>query len=453
MDNLLDLFDQTFFAGERATGITCVLQCVWMYDRPLDLAGLQEFHRNLQRSRLSRRIERSQLPFGRHRWVTPTEQSQLEVAAQRPRAEFDAWLGEQAATPLDGERGPGWHLAMLPFTDGGTGVSLVISHALTDGVGLCEALIDAVNGRPDPVAWPAARSRTRRQALRQDIRQMRRDLPAVRDAIRAATGAARTARQGGGGSLSGATTRTAGSRERITIPTATVFLDADEWDHRAQSLGGTSNSLLEGFAARIAQKVGRTDADGSVVLVMPVNERTAGDTRANAVANVDITVDAAPAVNDLSGIRSATKQALTARHDVPDERLALLPLSPLLPRWLIRRMVSLAARSATTTASNLGAIDPDAYRADGSTADFFAMKSYGPGTSKAIMHRTGGILAVAMARVGRRAFVSILGYQPGRLESNSDLRQVVADVVRDFTLSATFDWPSPAPAGASVAHS
>jgi hypothetical protein len=32
---------------------------------------------------------------------------------------------------------------VLPFTDGGTGVSLVVSHALTDGVGLCEVLADA----------------------------------------------------------------------------------------------------------------------------------------------------------------------------------------------------------------------------------------------------------------------------------------------------------------------
>ena len=79
------------------------------------------------------------------------------------------------------------------------------------------------------------------------------------------------------------------------LPTATIFLDADEWDARAQSLGGTSNTLLAGLAARLAQRVGRVTADGSVTLGMPVNLRTAGDTRANAVTNVDITVDPAPA--------------------------------------------------------------------------------------------------------------------------------------------------------------
>ena len=57
---------------------------------------------------------------------------------------------------------------------------------------------------------------------------------------------------------------------------------AGEWDARAQSLGGTSNTLLAGLAARLAQGMGRVGTDGSVRVAMPVNERTADDTRANA---------------------------------------------------------------------------------------------------------------------------------------------------------------------------
>ena len=161
MSNVLDLVDQTFFLVERAAGATNLLQCVWVYNRAIDIDGLRRFHHHLQQGRLSRRIERSPLPFGRHRWVTPSDQPDLEiVATPRPREEFDAWLGEQANTPLDAEHGPGWHLAVLPFTDGGAGVSLVISHCLTDGVGLCEALADAASGRDD--ADPLARCRVTR---------------------------------------------------------------------------------------------------------------------------------------------------------------------------------------------------------------------------------------------------------------------------------------------------
>ena len=196
MSNVLDLIDQSAFRGERATGATNLLQCVWVYNRTIDIDGLRQFHRHLQRGRLSRRIERSPLPFGRHRWVSPSDQSDLEiVATPRPREGFEAWLSEQANTPVDAEHGPGWHLAVLPFTDGGAGVSFVISHTLIDGVGLCEALADAASGRHDPINWPAPGSRRRRQGLREDARQTARDIPAMG---RAVVAAARFARRNGG---------------------------------------------------------------------------------------------------------------------------------------------------------------------------------------------------------------------------------------------------------------
>ena len=44
MSNVLDLVDQTFFLGERATGVTGVLQCVWIYDRAVSIDGLRRFH-------------------------------------------------------------------------------------------------------------------------------------------------------------------------------------------------------------------------------------------------------------------------------------------------------------------------------------------------------------------------------------------------------------------------
>src|SRR6476620_11478812 len=216
MRNVLDLFDQTVFVGERATGATNLLQCVWLYNRAIDIDGLRRFHQHLQRGRLSRRIERSPLPFGRHRWVAPADQSDLEIVETPcPREEFDAWLGEQANTPLDAEHGPGWHLAVLPFTDGGAGVSLVISHCLTDGVGLCEALADAASGRHDPINWPAAGSRRRWQALREDARQTVRDMPAIGHAV---AGAARFAGRNNGADAS--------ATQPLTVPP----VPADERD-------------------------------------------------------------------------------------------------------------------------------------------------------------------------------------------------------------------------------
>ena len=455
MDNVIDLIDQSAFLGERATGTTNLLQSVWIYDRAIDIDGLRRFHRHLQRGRLSRRIERSRVPFGRHRWVSPGTQSDLEIVAiPRPREEFDAWVSEQANTPLDSEHGPGWHLAVQPFSDGGTGVSFVISHSLIDGVGLCEALADAATGRHDPITWPAAGSRRRWQAIREDARQTARDIPGVgRAVVAAARFATRNRGDGSGAQLPGAPgAPLAGPDERIDLSKATFFVDADEWDARALALGGTSNALLAGLAGRLAQRTGRVAGDGSATLAIPVNERADGDTRANAIASVDITVDPAGAPTDLREIRAAIKQALIRHQEIPDERLALLPLAPLMPRWLIRRMAGVALGGATTSgSSNLGAVNPAVNRPDGTDADYFAVRLLVPGVTKATVHQTGGLLGLLSGRAHGRVFVSVVAYEAGRDNSNDILRQHISAVLSDFSLTATIGWPCLEPARAQCA--
>jgi hypothetical protein len=441
MSNVLDLYDQTTFIGERATGTTNLLQCIWVYDRTIDIDGLRRFYQHLLRGRLSRRIEPSPLPFGRHRWVSASNQCTLEIVeTPRPRAEFDAWLAEQTNKVLDPERGPEWHLAVLPFTDGGAGVSLVISHCLTDGVGLCEALADAACGRTDPINWPAAGARPRWQALCADARQTGRDIPAIG---RAVVSAARFARRNHAGAAPTTPPPVLSARadEPIAFPKATIFVDSAEWDARASSLGGTSNSLLAGFAARLAQRMGRVTADGSVDLTLPVNEREAGDTRANAITNVDFTVDPTPATTDLRDIRAAIKGALLRSQEVLNERFELLPLAPLLPQWLVRRVVSVSAGSPTSVvSSNLGEVNPAAYRPDGTAADRFVMRSLGQGVTTAVMHRLGGLLVLLSGRTDREVFVSVLSYQPGNINTNDALHQHLSSTLTDFSLTGSFSW-------------
>jgi hypothetical protein len=444
MNNLLDLFDQTVFRFEEATNVTSVGQCVWVYNRAIDIDGLRRFHRHLKRGRLSRRIERSPLPFGRHRWVSPSDESELEiVATPRAREEFDAWLREQAATRLDAQRGPGWHLAVLPFTDGGAGVSLVALHSLADGMAGCLAVVEAACGYDSAIDWPAAGSRRRWRALREDARQTARDIPSMGRAMAAA---ARLARRNRAGAAPAGRRPApyAGADEPVTIPTQTIFIDADEWDARADALGGTSNALLAGVAARLARRVGRVGADGLITLSIPVSERTADDNRANAVGNVDVTVDPAPAATDLRQIRAAIKQALIERREVPDEREALLPLVPLLPKRLAKRCVGVATGNAAgVISSNLGAAPAPVNRPDGTDADYVSVTSLYPGMTKATLHRTGGVLALLSARVNGQVFVSVQAYQPGHPNSKDLLRQALSSVLDEFSLNSIGGWSRP----------
>jgi len=72
VDNTLAYIDQASFLGLRALGRGPLIQFTWVYDRPVDVEGLRRFHRNLGHGLLGRRVERSPLPFGRHRWVAFT---------------------------------------------------------------------------------------------------------------------------------------------------------------------------------------------------------------------------------------------------------------------------------------------------------------------------------------------------------------------------------------------
>ena len=242
MSNILDLFDQTFSSLERATGVLGLLQCVWVYDRAIDIDGLRRFHRHLQRGRLSRRIERSPLPFGRHRWVSPGGQHDLEiVATPRPREEFDAWLSEQAATPPGcrartrmAPRGAPVHRRRR----GGEPGHLALPHRRhravrgVDGTRRPAAPIRSAGPPPHHAGGGRHCART----------------PARPRATSRVSAAPSSLRHDSHGATAAVPPRPDWPVRRprrppepdrpITLPTETIFVDADEWDARARSTRG-----------------------------------------------------------------------------------------------------------------------------------------------------------------------------------------------------------------------
>src|SRR6185312_4942330 len=56
----------------------------------------------------------------------------------------------------------------------------------------------------------------------------------------------------------------------VVVPAITVHVDLDDWDARAKALNGTRHALVAGFAAKLAQQMGRVRAsDGAVTLTIP----------------------------------------------------------------------------------------------------------------------------------------------------------------------------------------
>nr|WP_308460436.1 hypothetical protein [Mycobacterium kansasii] len=276
-DNRLALVDQALFAGHRAANQKVVIQCVWVYEHAIDFEAVNRFHHNLGYGLLGRRIERSPLPLTRHRWVFDRGPSNIDFAERaRPRSELSDWSDECSQLPVDSETGPGWRLNVLPLTDGSTAVSLVVSHYLIDGLGLALVLADAIMGNTRDLGYPMPKSRTPFRAIVEDARRTARDVPEIGRALALVGKMARENRRAGAESAAPrkALPRKSEGDDLFVVPVVSIYIDLEAWDACAQSLGGTSNTLIAALAAKLGERMGRRrDSDGAVTLQLPMSER------------------------------------------------------------------------------------------------------------------------------------------------------------------------------------
>jgi hypothetical protein len=442
VDNTLEFIDQASFLGLRALGRGPLAQYIWIYEHPVDVDGLRRFHRNLGHGLLGRRIERSALPFGRHHWVAWTGPADIEIAAdERPRHEITDWVDEQIRQPIDPELGPSWRLVMQPITGGGAAVTLIASHTICDGLAFSIAVANAAQGITRDLGYPPPGARTRRRALLDDGRAVLRSVPDMGRAVVAAVRLASTNKD----DLSSSAARSApparllGS-EPVTVPALAVFIEEAQWDARAEALGGTSNSLFAGIAARMGQVMGRVDDRGLVKLAFPVSERTEGDTRANALTGMMLTVDPTGVSESLAGVRAEIKRNLAVLSETRNELLAPLPLTPLIPKRLARTLEGMALGSGSPIGcSNLGTLDPAANRPDGTDAEWVWVRQMESRVTPDILDRLGGSLFLASGRVHGKVFLSVSGWEVGQPNSKQRLAAVIRPALEDFGLTGTIE--------------
>ncbi|WP_299563996.1 hypothetical protein [uncultured Mycolicibacterium sp.] len=445
-DARLDYIDQASFLMLQATGRQQLMQCIWLYEHPIDLDGVRRFHENFGYGLAGRLIEPSPLPFGRHRWVAwEGPHAELEIAEPRPREALGDWLDERGQVPVDPEHGPGWHMAVLPMTDGSTAVCATGSHCLADGVGGLFQDICAVKGiRPD-FGYPRPRSRTRVQAVVGDLRQTVRDLPEVGRALKLAAKLGWRRRhelRGSGSAPRPAAVTVDNPDEIVVVPAITVFIPLPEWDARAEALGGNGYSLMAGIAARLGERMGRRrPEDGNVTLLIAQSDRTLEDTRAHAMLFANVRVDPRPVATDLSGTRAVIRESLKKlREQAHEEEWGLLPLNPFVPKRAVQRMGDLwfGLGDLPVACSNLGDLDPVITRVDGTDAEYMLLRGIDQGLTRGYLERTGGQLVVVGGRVGANMSVNVVGYQAGRPNSKARLRELVAGVLDEFGLSGQY---------------
>lgn len=436
-DNTLDYMDQASFLGLRALGHGPLIQFTWVYDRAVDLDGLQRFRRNLGHGLLGRRVERSPLPFGRHHWVSWPGSPEIDLATEPlPPDRLVAWADAHGAQPIDPEHGPSWRMGVTPLTDGGAAVTLVVSHTVADGVGAMLAVADAANGVTHDFGYPPPGTVTKWAGLRHDSRRFVGDIPEI---LRAVVSAARLARSAPKPDKQPAREVLSDSPIQpgtVTVQSVIVHVPTEQWDAVANSLGGTSNSLLTGFVARLGRNSGWFRDGQPAKLSIPVNQRVDGDTRGNALNAVTLPVDDAVVTGDLTGVRAQLKAQLTGLAEAGHELLGPLPLTPLIPRILARRIESMVA-DEVIGCSNIGELDPAALRPDGTDAVAMSMRLT-ENLTRTDLRITGGVFFGVLTGRAAGALAMGIGFTDSAAATTRD--EVVAVVQRtldDFGLSGT----------------
>ncbi|AMO59805.1 Fatty acyl-AMP ligase FadD28 and polyketide synthase [Mycolicibacterium phlei] len=443
LDNRLAHMDHAGLAMERATGIRKLMQMLWVYDHPVDIDGVRRFHHNFGFGLAGRRIERSPLPFGRPRWVSSLgPPAPLEIAeTPRPRSEVTDWADECAALPIDVETGPAWRMAVLPLTDGGTAVTLVGSHLLGDGIGAVLSVVETTYGVRRDIGYPPPYSRTRFRGALTDMRETARELP---DTARTVAAAAKLGLRMRGEQPAAPTTATkaapVGGDEIVTIPAVSLFVDLAEWDAAAAARNGNSHSLLAGFAARLGDRMGRRRPDGSVGLILALNDRASlEDTRAQAMKFAQADIDAGAVATDLSDARTVLREAVKIAREETDETLELLPLVPFVPRRALAKVAEAFFGSGDelpVSCSNLGDLDPAVGRVDGTDAEYTSLRGIDQGVRRAELERMGGQLVVVGGRLNGKVTICVVGYQCGAQNSKARLRDLALEALGEFGLTA-----------------
>ncbi len=445
-DNRLDLLDQAFFDSHHAASQQELMQVVYIYEDGIDLDAVRSFHHHLSRGLMGRLVERSPLPFGRHRWVRDPHPPPIDVA-DKPRARSEAgdWADERSQLPIDPESGPGWRLSVLEMTDGSTAVSLVISHYVLDGIGAVLAVIEAILGLTRDLGYPLPRSRTTPRAIAQDTAQTVRDLPTLARAVVSAAGEGLRRRTD---ETRAARRRLApeppGSHDPVVLPAVSMWVDADAWNGRAAELGGTGNTLAAGFTARLAQRMGRPlGPDGTLAVEVIVNRRTENDTRAVAVSFARARIDPAVVSTDLSAARASIKNALKALDDAPDQSAQMAPLAPFTPQRAWKRLVDWALEDPDqpVVCSNLGDVGEVVTRLDGTQPAYIYARGTSQGVTRQWLERVGGQLRVLIftAPALHKVCIHMLAYQPGTLTTKDELRALAPRTLAEFGLTATVD--------------
>lgn len=439
----LDWLDQLAFELFRATGRSQLMQCLWLYDRPVDFDALRGTKERLEALAFNRLIEPSVLPWGRPCWVRPPEAGEplARGGTVLPRGALLGWANRQARLPIDPVTGPAWRMSVQSFDDGSTAVSVVGSHLVIDGMGALHAIEAAATGQAVPSAYPRRGSRGVLAGCLADGWQSLIDAPRTVAALGRILGA-RTGAQAGGGKAP----PSAQPSGVVELAAVALSVEAGDWEGCARRLGGPVNALLPAFVARLAANLGRVNRnDGTVSLLVPVDRREGlADRRALAIEFRSMTLAPEGLAQGLRPVVGPLKALLRGPKEAgPDSFAAVLPAIAWMPRAAATALVNrLFAYSDAlpVSCSNLGTMPVGLARIDGADCARVLARAVDVNVSRHDLERSHGHLVVVASRHGGLMSLCIEACQ---LEpaptSPAALRSVTERTLAEFGLAAQME--------------
>jgi diacylglycerol O-acyltransferase / wax synthase len=436
-DDVLCYMDQGSFLGLRALGRGPALHLTWLYPHAIDEAAVRQFSERLTQGLLGRLLQRSPLPWGRHRWVAnPVPGPVTWFRDPLPNERLPELGRVLLDLPVDPERGPGWRLAVQALEGGGCALTMLVSHTIADMQAATQAIADAVAGRCLDLGLPAPSWRGSPMMLARDGVESLRALP---DVGRALLVLLRRSRKGRA-ALSRSNFRARNSRDyleqAVHVPLVHVVMNAGACRQRASELGVASKTLIMAFAARLAFRMGRVNASGRVKLVLPVSDRYPGDRRGNALRSVTVMADSDTCRYDPRDLQRDLKAALVSLIRHGDDLSPLFPLIPYVPLRLARHLEQAALGADLPVGCSLGdELAPGTSRPCGeaSVLQLSLLEHY----TVSDLERLGGVLFIPCYRVGERLFLTVSGYVPDRATTRAQLMPFVRDALSDMDLCGT----------------
>lgn len=429
----------------RATGRNQLMQCLWIYDREVDLAALQRTTERLASLSFNRLIEPPFLPFSRTKWVKPTNMTAPidQTGGILPRSLFMHWANGHARLPIDPVTGPAWRIGIQLFDDGTSAISFVGSHLVIDGMGALRAIDAAIREIELPNDYKTRGEQGWLTRCISDFKQGMNDAPSTIFSL------AKIAKDSWSSTVKPdfqQSEKTIDSLKRnpvIELPSVTATIESSIWDACASRLGGHAHSLLPGFVAALASNFGRCrSSDGAVSLLIPIDRRQGlFDNRALAIEFHSLTVTPNHFKTDLRQMNALLKAMLRGvKKNQISSLTALLPAIAWMPQKVITKLVNRMfayADERPVSCSNLGDLPDKLGYIDGAPCSQIIARAVDVNVSRADLERSHGHLVVVASRYKDTISLSIEACQmEPSLTTTNELRLIVEKSLSQFGMIA-----------------